>query len=270
MEEARIIAELVVKIGGSTLGQHDTTLADLVALQKQGRTPVVMHGGGKVVTDWQTRLGLQARFVRGLRVTDQTTLEMVIAVLAGLVNTSLVAELNAMGGKAIGLSGADARLIEARIQDPELGLVGEVTRVNADVVQTLLDKGYMPVIAPLGFQPQGANGQPWTMLNINADTAAAEVAVGVKAKQLLFTTDVPGLMDATGAVLKEVSKTTAEKLIADGVATSGMVPKIKACLRAAEAGATAYIIDGRQPGALLDCINGKSTGTTFKPVGKTS
>ena len=266
MRRADISVELLVKIGGSTLGQHDTTLADLVALQKQGRTPVVVHGGGKVITEWQARLGLQARFVRGLRVTDQATLEMVIAVLAGLVNTSLVAELNALGGKAVGLSGADSQLIEARVQDTELGRVGEVTRVNPDLVEALLDRGYMPVIAPLGFQPQRTAGEPWTMLNINADTAAAEIAVGVRAKLLFFTTDVPGLMDASGAVLKGVTRAEAEKLIADGVATSGMIPKIRACLRAAEAGATACIIDGRQPRTLLDCINGKFTGTMFKPV----
>lgn len=258
-----ISSDTVIKIGGSTLGQHDTTVADLVVLQKTGRTPVVIHGGGKAITEWQGKLGINAKFIRGLRVTDETTLEMVVAVLAGVVNKSIVGEINAGGGNAVGISGADAKLIEARIADPELGLVGEVTRVGPDVIITLLDKGYMPVIAPLGYNL--SDGHKWAMLNINADTAASEIACALKAKHLIFTSDVPGIMDGAGKVIPEVDRALAGKLIADGVASKGMIPKIEACLKAAAAGAAAHIIDGRHPKALLDCLDSKPIGTIFHP-----
>ncbi len=260
-KDRAISADVVIKIGGSTLGQHDTTVADLVALQKSGRTPVVVHGGGKAITEWQGKLGINATFIRGLRVTDQTTLEMVVAVLAGVVNKSIVGEINAIGGNAVGISGADSRLLEARIADPELGLVGEVTHVRSDVVTALFDKGFMPVIAPLGYKLEG---QKWTMLNINADTAASEIACAMKVKELIFTSDVPGIFDATGKVIPEVDRALASKLIADGTASKGMIPKIEACLKAAAAGTAAHIIDGRQSKALLDCLDGKAVGTIFK------
>ncbi len=257
-----ISSDTVIKIGGSTLGQHDTTVADLVVLQKNGKTPVVVHGGGKAITEWQGKLGINAKFIRGLRVTDETTLEMVVAVLAGVVNKSIVGEINATGGNAVGISGADSRMIEARIADPELGLVGEVTLVRTEAIAALLDKGFMPVIAPLGYN---LNGQKWTMLNINADTAASEIARALKSKHLIFTSDVPGIMDAYGKVIPEVDRALAAKLIADGTASKGMIPKIEACLKAAAAGAAAHIIDGRQPKALLDCLDGKQIGTIFHP-----
>ena len=188
---------------------------------------------------------------------------MVVAVLAGIVNKSIVSEINAAGGNAIGISGADARLIEARIADPELGFVGEVTKVSPDSIIALLDKGYMPVIAPLGYSQ--SNGHKWTMLNINADTAASEIACAVRAKHLIFTSDVPGVLDASGKVIPRVDRALAGRLIADGVASKGMIPKIEACLKAAAAGAAAHIIDGRQAKALLDCLDDKPLGTVFKP-----
>lgn len=224
---------------------------------------MVVHGGGKAITEWQGKLGINAKFIRGLRVTDETTLEMVVAVLAGIVNKSIVGEINAIGGNAVGISGGDGKLIESRIADPELGLVGEVTRIRTDVTKALLDKGYMPVIAPLGYNL--SNNQKWTMLNINADTAAAEIACALKTKHLIFTSDVPGILDASGKVIPEVNRTLAGKLIAEGIASKGMIPKIEACLKAAAAGATAHIIDGRQHRALLECVDGKIMGTVFKP-----
>ncbi|MCH7706787.1 MAG: acetylglutamate kinase [Chloroflexi bacterium] len=140
---------IVVKIGGSTLGHADTSFQDLVSLQEQGRAPVVVHGGGQTVSEWMQRQGLVPNFIRGLRVTDGPGLEVVVAVLAGLVNKQLVAAIHARGGRAVGLSGVDGGVLQAAVADPELGYVGEIVSVDTDAVTTLLDAGYIPVLAPV-------------------------------------------------------------------------------------------------------------------------
>ena len=160
------LGEIVVKIGGSTLGAHDTTMEDLVALQRQDVLPVVVHGGGPIINQWLDVHGIPSQFVRGLRSTSATGLEVVTAVLAGLVNKSLVAAINALGGKAIGISGIDGRLIDARVLDPELGYVGQATAVDLAPLEALAHAGYIPVISTLGFNPQAEDG-PRT-LNLNA------------------------------------------------------------------------------------------------------
>src|SRR5918998_1615115 len=168
---------LVVKIGGSTLGAHDTTLEDLVALQREGQHVVVVHGGGPAVTSWMDRQGLQAHFVRGLRVTDEPSLEIVIAVLAGLVNKQLVADVNARGGRAAGICGADGPTILAEVTDPDLGRVGQVREVRTRLLRTLLAAGMMPFLSPVGVgMSVGGTELPRDrspLLNINADTVAA-------------------------------------------------------------------------------------------------
>lgn len=251
---------IVVKVGGSTLGSHDTTLKDLVALQRQGRTLVVVHGGGNRITQWLERQGIPARFVKGLRVTDAATLEVVLAVLAGLVNKELVSALNALGGRAIGLSGADGGLIEAEIKQPELGYVGEVVKVDLEAVQAVLDGDFMPVIAPAGVSvaPEGQTAQ---LLNVNADHVAGEIAAALGAESLIFLTDVPGIKDRDGSVLSALTPARIAELIASEVITGGMLPKVEACLRALESGAKARIIDGRVGHALLDAIDGGNAGT---------
>src|SRR3990172_5128395 len=153
---------LVVKIGGSTLGAHDTTLEDVVALQRRGLRPVVVHGGGALISEWLKLHGLPTRFERGLRITDERTLEVVVAVLAGLVNKQLVAALTADGGHAVGLSGADGGLLKARQLDEKLGFVGEVAEVDTRPLVDLLDDGFVPVLAPIGveWRGEGPRGQP--------------------------------------------------------------------------------------------------------------
>ena len=157
---------VVVKIGGSTLGSHDTTLDDLVTLQKKGIIPVVVHGGGSKITEWLKRMGLGTEFVRGMRVTDAPTLEVVVAVLAGLVNKELVAAITARGGKAIGLSGVDGGLIQAKIENHELGYVGGVVKVNPEPIEAALNAGYIPVVAPVGFRLDNVKKDPVALLNI--------------------------------------------------------------------------------------------------------
>jgi acetylglutamate kinase len=248
----------VVKIGGSTLGSHDTSLRDLVRLQEEGRDVVVVHGGGNVISQWMQRQGLAPRFVGGLRVTDAPSLEIVVAVLTGLINKELVASMQEFGGRSVGLSGIDACMIEAKIGNPELGFVGEVTAVNVELIRSLLDSGYIPMIAPLGVHVHA--GSP---LNINGDTVAGELAHALEAEQLVFLTDVAGVMDGGGRVIPRLDRRRANILFNSGVIQGGMIPKLSACLRALERSPVANIIDGRRPDALLECVRGNSTGTTI-------
>jgi acetylglutamate kinase len=257
---------IVVKIGGSTLGQHDTTLEDLVELQKRGIPLAVIHGGGKLVTEWLARQGTPPNFVQGERVTDRAGLEVVTGVLSGIVNKELVAAINKLGGRAIGICGADGMLIQGKIKAPELGYIGSVIKVDAGPLNTLMGAGYIPVISSVSinlFDRQ--EGMP-LLLNVNADTAAGEIAAVLKAVKLVFLTDIAGICDKSGQVLSRLSAAEAESLIISGVATSGMIPKIRSGIRALETAGTARIIDGRQPHALLREIESSDGGTTiYKP-----
>ena len=250
---------IVVKMGGSTLGTSDTALEDVVALQRRGLRPVVVHGGGTVISEWLKRHGVPTRFERGLRVTDERTLEVVVAVLAGLVNKQLVAALTAAGGNAAGLSGADGGLLKARQLDKKMGFVGEVAEVDTRPLLDLLDGGFLPVLAPIAVEWRGEapSGQ---LLNINADTAAGAVAAALSARWLVFLTDVAGIRDEGGETLRALSPPRAEELTAAGVIEGGMIPKVEACLYAAAAGCHSVIADGRRAGALLAAIEEK-TGT---------
>lgn len=255
---------LAIKIGGSTLGSADTTVEDLVTLQKRGVPLVVVHGGGNAVSDWLARLGISTSFVRGLRVTDLETLKVVTAVLAGLINKELVSAIWRSGGKAVGLSGVDGGLMLAKNKTPELGYAGEEIKVNVAVIEILLKAGYMPVIAPvsLGFI-EGSDADDTNLINVNGDTAAGEIAAALKAEKLIFLTDVPGLYDNSKKLIHKVSPQGAREMIEYGVASGGMVAKIEACLLALTKISVARIIDGRAPHALLDEVEGKGDGTTI-------
>ena len=251
---------MVVKIGGSTLGSSDTTLDDLVRLQCGGAIPVVVHGGGNIISQWMERSNTFPRFVRGLRVTDQPTLEVVTAVLAGLVNKQLVAAIQAKGGRALGFSGVDGGLLQAEVVSEELGLVGDVVKVCPDVVQQAAQAGYIPVIAPLAIKTLDEGGEP-TILNVNGDTAAGAIAAALMAEDLVFLTDVAGVMDSSRRLIPRVSPQQARVLISGGVASGGMIPKIEACIRALPHVASAHIVDGRKPGALLGALGASTMGT---------
>ena len=255
---------ILVKIGGSTLGSHDTTIEDIVKLQKEGKSMVVVHGGGKLITEWLQKQNISTKFVDGERVTDKPTLEVATAVLAGLVNKDIVASINALGGKAVGISGVDGNLIEGKIGNIEKGYVGAVIRVNADILNSLLKAGFIPVIAPIGVNsPHKPADAPMT-LNFNADTIAGEIAAAIGSERLIFLTDVAGINDKSGRLLPRLSPDEAEALITSGVASGGMIPKIKACITAASSSSATCIIDGRQPHALLREIEDEGMGTVIE------
>jgi acetylglutamate kinase len=254
---------IVIKIGGATLGSHDTTIADIVALQQQGRSLVVVHGGGKLITSWLDKRGIKTQFINGERVTDEQTLEVVVSVLVGVVNKEIVADINARGGLAIGISGVDGAFIRGSLKSKELGYVGEVAKIAPAPLEMLLKSGYIPVVAPVAIADK-AEKSP-RVLNINADIVAGEIAATIGAEKLVFLTDVAGVADHSGNLLSRLSPAEAEALLSEGTASGGMIPKIKACLTALSGAAAACIIvDGRQSHALLDDINGKGGGTTIK------
>ena len=257
---------IVVKIGGATLGSQDTTIEDIVYLQKQGKSLVIVHGGGKLITEWLSKQGISTRFVHGERVSDEATLEVAVSVLAGLVNKEIVAAINDRGGQAVGISGVDGAFIQVRIKDIELGYVGTVMKINTTPLEMLLQSGYIPVVAPIGFLSSDKPNKTIRMLNINADYAAGEIVAAVEAERLIFLTDVVGVCDQSGRLLPRLSPDEAEALITSGVASGGMIPKIKACLRALTSVSTTCIIDGRQPHTLLREIENFGGGTTIQVV----
>jgi acetylglutamate kinase len=249
---------LVVKYGGHAMGEGGNSFArDVVLLKQVGIHPIVVHGGGPQIGLMLKRLGIESRFVDGLRVTDTETMEVVEMVLAGTINKQLVAAINAEGGCAIGLTGKDGGLIEAKKvlrskvegdvrTEIDLGFVGEPQRVAAGVLETFQRSDIIPVIAPIGV---GAHGETY---NINADTVAGAVAAALKATRLLLLTDVAGVLDADKRLLSEITAAVARRMIADGVIYGGMIPKVETCLDAVDGGVeAAVILDGRVPHALL-------------------
>jgi acetylglutamate kinase len=254
---------LIVKIGGSTLGQHDTTLEDIVDLQKNGRKVVIIHGGGKIITEWLNRLGAATQFVQGERVTDQQGLEITTAVLSGVVNKNLVAAINNLGGKAAGVSGVDGLLLQGQIKSPELGYVGNVVKVNSDLIHVLLKAGLVPVISSVSFNnTKPSEGTP-LLLNVNADTAAGEIAAALPSEKLIFLTDIIGVCDKSGKLIPRMNVKEAETAIASGIASGGMIPKIRAGIRSLESAREARIIDGRQAHALSKELESSESGTTI-------
>lgn len=252
---------IVVKIGGSTLGSHDTTLQDLVTLQRRGVSSVVVHGGGKIINDWMAKQGVRPRFERGLRVTDEPSLDIVVAVLTGLINKNLVASMVELGASAIGISGADDGMLRAEIRNPALGLVGNVASVNTTPIDAVLKAGCIPVIAPVALKISDGEGASYTLLNINADTAAGEIAAALGASRLVFLTDVQGVLDTSRRLIPRLTERQAQGLINSNVAAGGMIPKLEACLTALKAGGVSHIVDGRKPSALMDAVAGETLGT---------
>jgi len=247
---------IVVKLGGSALGSHDTTLEDVVICQRLGIRVVLVHGGGTAISGWLKRIGKQPRFVRGLRVTDDETMDLVVMTLAGQVNKQLVAEIQRHGGRAIGICGVDGAMLRARQLDPDLGRVGEVQAVDLEPLTALTSSGYIPVVAPIAL------GEDGRALNLNADTAAAELAAALRAEKAIFLTDVPGVLDADGRLISELSDGQTKALIAEKVISGGMIPKVEACLRALAGVKRSHIIDGRVAHALIgELFTDRGVGT---------
>lgn len=241
----------VVKYGGAAMLRDDLKDAfaeDLVLLEAVGLLPVVVHGGGPEISRTLEQLGEGTRFVDGKRVTDEGSIKVVEMVLTGRVNTDVVTRVHKHGGRAVGLSGKDGSLLLARKLEPggqDLGLVGEVTEVNTDVITMLLERDYIPIISPVGVDAQG------TTYNINADTAAAKIAEALGAEKLIFLTDVPGILKG-GEKVSQASVAEVRAMLRDGTVSGGMIPKTEALLSALEGGVrSAHIIDGRVPHNLL-------------------
>jgi len=258
---------IIVKLGGSIFDNKDTTIEDVVSLQKQGKPLVLIHGGANIVTKWLNQNNTKTDFYQGERITDQAALEMVTAVLGGLVNKEIVAAINTGGGRAVGISGVDGSLIQGRIRDKNMGYVGNVVNVDHSLLIALLESGFVPVIAPVSLHSFDRPEASPLLLNINGDTIAGEIAAAIGADKFILLTDVDGIKDESGGLLPCLSPGEAEALLASGVASGGMIPKVKACLRAVSNAKTAcVIIDGRRKHALLDEITAGGSGTTIKPT----
>ena len=244
---------VVVKYGGNAMISDElrrAVISDLILLHLVGIRVVVVHGGGPEITEMLRKIGKESRFVDGLRYTDEETMDVVQQVLCGKVNKNLVATLNQTGGRAVGLCGMDAGLFQARQLDEKYGLVGEITAVDPKIVVDALENGYIPVVSTVA---QGVDGP--TAYNINADTAAARLAVALGAEKLLLLTDVRGLLRDPAdesTLLPEVRLSQVPGLVQDGVITGGMLPKVECCVEAVRSGVkNAVILDGRIPHSLL-------------------
>ena len=244
---------VVVKYGGNAMISDElrrAVISDLILLHLVGIRVVVVHGGGPEITEMLRKIGKESRYVDGLRHTDEETMDVVQQVLCGKVNKNLVATLNQTGGRAVGLCGMDAGLFQARMLDEKYGLVGEITAVEPRVVVDSLENGYIPVVSTVA---QGTDGP--AAYNINADTAAAKLAVALGAEKLLLLTDVRGLLRDPadeGTLLPEVRLSQVPGLVKDGVIKGGMLPKVECCVEAVRSGVkNAVILDGRIPHSLL-------------------
>ncbi len=243
---------IVVKYGGNAMISPDLQKAvmdDIVLLSLIGIKVVLVHGGGPEISEMLKRVGKESVFVDGLRVTDKETAELVQMVLAGKVNKNLVNLLENTGGKAIGLSGMDGHMIEARVQDERLGFVGEITNVNTAPITDLLDKGYIPVVSTVGCDREN------NVYNINADTAAARIAGELKAENLILMTDIAGVLrdkDDPGTLIPHILVSETPQLMSEGIIQGGMIPKMDCCVAAIRRGVKqACIIDGRVPHSIL-------------------
>ncbi|SEK25791.1 N-acetylglutamate kinase [Roseivivax marinus] len=243
-------ATVVVKFGGNAMGdvrEMASFARDIVLMRQVGMNPVVVHGGGPMINATLDKLGIESRFVRGKRVTDQATVEVVEMVLTGLVNKRIVQAIMDEGGRAVGLSGKDDDLIVCEADDPELGFVGRPIEMNVQVLRDLFAAGIIPVIAPV------ATGMdPNETFNVNGDTAAGAIAGALAADRLLLLTDVPGVKDAAGEVVTQLSPEDVRSMTEDGTIAGGMIPKTETALKAIEQGVRGVVIlDGRVPNACL-------------------
>jgi acetylglutamate kinase len=285
LEQARILSEalphmqrydeeiVVVKYGGHAMGEEQMArdfAKDIVLLEQAAINPVVVHGGGPQIAAMLKKLGIKSEFAGGLRITDAATVEIVEMVLAGSINKQIVGYINAAGGKAIGLCGKDGNMVQAKkvtrtVIDPDsniekvvdLGFVGEPDKVDLTVLNHVIGKEMIPVLAPVAASATGGT------FNVNADTFAGAIAGALKAKRLLLLTDVPGVLDKSKKLIPELSVADARKLIADGTISGGMIPKVETCIYALDKGVEGVVImDGKVPHAvLLELLTDHGVGT---------
>lgn len=256
---------IVVKYGGNAMINEElkkAVMGDIVLLSLIGIKVVLVHGGGPEISEMLQKIGKRSEFVNGLRVTDAETAEIVQMVLAGKINKSLVNLLQNTGGRAIGLSGADGHMIEARQLDPALGYVGEITNVDTQLILDVLEKGYIPVISTVGCDSEG------NVYNINADTAASRIAGMLRAESLISMTDISGILrdkDDPDSLIPQIQVSDAPTLMRDGIISGGMIPKVECCIEAIRRGVNrVFIIDGRIPHSILiETLTDEGIGTMF-------
>lgn len=269
---------VVVKYGGNAMENPEQMLSfagDIALMKTVGMHPVVIHGGGPQISKLLTQLGIESEFLHGMRVTDAPTMDVVEMVLGGQVNKAVVSLINRSGGKAIGLTGKDANLIEAQkllVKNPaagetpdgvgdDVGFVGEITQINAKIIRDLCDDGFIPVIAPIGVDKEGQ------AYNINADLVAGKMAEALAAEKLMLLTNTPGIVDGSGQLLTQLSAADIQPLINDGTVSGGMLPKVQCAVDAVGAGVqAAQIIDGRVAhSALIELFTDVGIGTLIHP-----
>ena len=256
---------VVVKYGGNAMVSEqlkDSVIRDICLLQLIGVKVVLVHGGGPEITDVLEKMGKQSAFVDGVRVTDEETVGVALMVLAGKINKTLVNLIELKGGSAIGLSGLDGHMLEAKIKKPELGYVGQITNVNVKPILDVIDKGYIPVVSTVGYDGAG------NLYNINADTAAARIAGELGAESLIAMTDIAGILkdkNDPSTLISSIKVSDLPGLISDGVIQGGMIPKAECCRSAIEWGVNrVFIIDGRVPHAILiEMLTNEGIGTMF-------
>lgn len=260
---------IVIKYGGNAMVNEElkeAVMGDIVLLSLIGVKVVLVHGGGPEITEMLNKIGKKSEFIDGLRVTDRETVDIVQMVLAGKINKQLVNLLHGKGGRAIGLSGIDGHMISAKQKDERLGFVGEVTKINIAPIWDMLDRGYIPVVSTIGCDDEGNS------YNINADTAAAQIAGELKAESFITLTDTRGILrdkEDPSTLMRRIDISETEDLISQGIISDGMIPKIRCCTEAIKNGVKkVFVIDGRIPHAILiEMLTDEGIGTMFTKNG---
>ena len=259
--------KIVIKYGGSVMEKdklREAVFRDIALLSSVGVRPIIIHGGGPEINNWLNKLNMKPKFENGLRVTDDKTMEVVEMVLMGRVNKQIVRGINKTGSLAVGFSGLDGNLIQARkFENSSHGLVGDISRINSDILEPMIDKGYIPVISSIGSTKEGIS------LNINADYVAGEIAAAINAEKLILLTDTPGILKDRNnekSLLKQLNLKQARKYIDENIISEGMKPKTECCIRAIAQGIkAAHIIDGRiEHALLLEIFTNSGIGTMIK------
>ncbi|MBE6729445.1 MAG: acetylglutamate kinase [Ruminococcaceae bacterium] len=256
---------VVIKYGGNAMINEDlknSVMSDIILLTLVGVKVVLVHGGGPEITEMLGRVGIESKFVNGLRVTDKDTVDIVQMVLAGKVNKSLVNLIERKGGKAIGLSGIDGHMLMAEPKDENLGFVGEISKVNVEPILDVIEKGYIPVVSTLACDKKG------NVYNVNADTAAAKIAGAMEAESLISLTDISGILrdkNDDNSLISHIELNEAAKLIDEGIISDGMIPKVECCVNAINWGVRkVFIIDGRvEHSILIETLTDEGIGTMF-------
>ncbi len=256
---------VVIKYGGNAMINEElksAVMGDIVLLSLIGVRVVLVHGGGPEITETLTKMGIESKFINGLRVTDAETAQVVQMVLSGKINKNLVNMLENTGGKAVGLSGVDGHMLEARPVSEELGFAGEIIKVNTDPIQDVLDKGYIPVISTVGCDNSG------NVYNINADTAASKIASALGAASLISMTNICGILrdqNDPSSLIQVIKAKDADKLYEEGIVSGGMIPKVQCCVDAINSGVKkVFIIDGRIPHSIIiEMLTDEGAGTMF-------